>query len=296
MFDVIIPTYNNLNELRQCLEGFKIQTFKNFRILICVDGSTDGTREHLSTAKYPFEYLAFFHPGNKNRGRSATRNLALPHLKNEFAIFIDSDIFPDKLLLEEHLNALKSRDCVSIGKIIYLNAENNIWADYIHQRGANKCKNLRTIPYRYFTTGNTALRSVYIKKLKGFDEELTGYGGEDTVFGFLLNKNFNLPLINNAKSKGYSFMNKSHEIALKQAYEFGANNLKIIRRKYPEFKNIFRLDLFEGSFIKLILEKIVFNPVLLHLFKFFMQTKVKFIRRFSLRYLTQYNIIKGLKS
>lgn len=43
LFDIIIPTYNNYEELKNCLVAFEHQTIKNFRVFVCIDGSTDET-------------------------------------------------------------------------------------------------------------------------------------------------------------------------------------------------------------------------------------------------------------
>ena len=48
-FDIIIATYNNLEELTKCLKSFEKQTYKEFNVFVCVDGSTDGTLNYLET-------------------------------------------------------------------------------------------------------------------------------------------------------------------------------------------------------------------------------------------------------
>ena len=109
-FDVIIPTFNNLPDLKQCLEGFSKQTFKDFRVIVCVDGSTDGTNEYLDSEKFEFSLLKLTHPNGINMGRDETRNLALPEINSKFLLFIDSDIFSSENLLLKHYDLLKTHD------------------------------------------------------------------------------------------------------------------------------------------------------------------------------------------
>ena len=42
-FSIIIPTYNRREKLQRCLDALVHQTYKNFEVIICDDGSTDGT-------------------------------------------------------------------------------------------------------------------------------------------------------------------------------------------------------------------------------------------------------------
>ena len=91
LFDIIIPTYNNFEELKNCLLAFEYQTIKNFRVFVCIDGSTDETlsflQEYSDKAPYPLRILQ--HADCQNHGRNATRNLSLPYVESEFLVFCD---------------------------------------------------------------------------------------------------------------------------------------------------------------------------------------------------------------
>ena len=95
-FDVIVPTYNNINELKQCLSGLESQTFKDFHVFICVDGSTDDTMKYLEETSLNLIIKTLTHPNYENKGRNPTRNLVLPHLKSQYIFMIDSDVRPHK--------------------------------------------------------------------------------------------------------------------------------------------------------------------------------------------------------
>jgi GT2 family glycosyltransferase len=49
---ICIPVYNRIDYTLKCIESINRQSFRNFRIIICDDGSTDGSYEIIS-AKYP---------------------------------------------------------------------------------------------------------------------------------------------------------------------------------------------------------------------------------------------------
>ena len=79
------------------------------------------TLEWLQQAKFHYPLLALTHPGNLNQGRSATRNLALPHLRGTYTLFLDSDMEATPDLFRAHLEVLEQGDSVSIGTVSYRN-------------------------------------------------------------------------------------------------------------------------------------------------------------------------------
>ncbi len=273
-FDVIIPTFNNLPDLKQCLEGFVNQSFKEFRVIICVDGSTDGTNEFLDNAIYGFEILKLNHPGNANKGRAATRNLALEYLNSKYILFIDSDIFPSEDLLKKHFELLSAKDCISIGEVIYKDSNKNIWSYYLQTRGKGKHKNLDIMPSYYLNTQNVAIKTKYFVEVGGHDSDLTKwYGAEDTVLGYLIENKYNIPTIFNQSAIAFSETESSLEEALKLLRGFGNINLKIIKEKYPGLNKIFKFNLMDSNslyikFFRLFLKESVSN-LLLRILKFF---------------------------
>lgn len=239
---------NNLQELKKCLQGFENQSFKDFRIFICVDGSTDWTLEYLEGAKYSYGMEVLTHPYNSHRGRNKTRNLALKKISAKYIMLFDPDLRPDVCLLKKHFDLLEKKDCVSVGEVFYENNKENVWALYLQTRGKNKYDDLSEIPIYYLNTQNVAFKSNYFIELGGQDPELSNnYGGDDTMLGYLIGKEFNIPTVFNKTAVGFSTMDKTLAKALQQIREFGAVNLKIIRRKYPEFKQIFRFDIMESN-------------------------------------------------
>ncbi len=243
MIDVVIPTYNNLEELKACLEGFKKQSFSDFRVLICVDGSTDNTVEYFKFADYPFNYLILTHADKKNKGRNAARNLSLNHLKAAYLVMLDSDVVPDPYFLQEHLSFLEKERCISAGHIEFTNRKTNTWADYYQTRGKYKYRHKQVIPGYYLTTGNVAMKTDYFIRIGGQDAKIDQYGGGDTEFAYRLEQTFQLPVIYNRKACGTSEMNKTLDQALAQMYHFGKYNLHYLRDKHPEFESLFRFDL-----------------------------------------------------
>lgn len=86
---IIIPTFNRLHWIGECLDSVKAQTYKNIETLVIDDGSTDGTVAWLkSQPDYSFAHV---HEQPKNGGASIARNDGIRLARGELIAFIDSD-------------------------------------------------------------------------------------------------------------------------------------------------------------------------------------------------------------
>lgn len=107
---IIIPVYNQRSLVEKCLNSFLNQNYKNYEIIVVNDGSTDGTREFLSTLKN--KKIKIIH--QENKGPSAARNAAFKKSSGEYILFIDADQEVSEGLLEECSEAFKAKDCLYI--------------------------------------------------------------------------------------------------------------------------------------------------------------------------------------
>jgi glycosyltransferase involved in cell wall biosynthesis len=89
-FSIIVPVYNVKNEIRQCFESIKNQTFTDFEVLCVddcgIDGSMDIVREF---AQEDSRFKILTH--EQNQGVSAARNTALKAVQGEYILFVDPD-------------------------------------------------------------------------------------------------------------------------------------------------------------------------------------------------------------
>ena len=97
---VIIPTYNRLEYLLDCVNSIRNQSYQNLDIIIISDGGTDDSEHRineLNDNRISFIRLA------KNHGRPApARNMGLEKAVGDFICFCDDDDtwHPDKLKLQ----------------------------------------------------------------------------------------------------------------------------------------------------------------------------------------------------
>src|SRR5688500_5862580 len=87
--------------LAEAVESVLAQTRGDWELLLCDDGSADGSTEIARdyAARHPGRIRYLEHPGHANRGMSATRNLGVRHARGELIALLDADDvwLPDKL-------------------------------------------------------------------------------------------------------------------------------------------------------------------------------------------------------
>jgi len=108
---VVIPTYNQAEYLRPCLESVLEQTYPFFEVIIINDGSTDETQAILEGFR-SHSNIRFFQ--QSNQGLSAARNSGLERAKGDYIALLDSDdlMLPERL--ETQLEFLQSNEAIDI--------------------------------------------------------------------------------------------------------------------------------------------------------------------------------------
>jgi glycosyltransferase involved in cell wall biosynthesis len=246
-FDVVIPTFNNVSELRECLDSLETQSLASFRAVVCVDGSTDRTDEYLASIRGRMSIAVLWHPGHANRGRSATRNLALPLLDSQYTLFLDSDLALHEHGLSKHEEVLSAHPSASVGGIRYANADTNVWARYKSARRLSRWPAGSLLPASQFITANVALHTSDLLALGGFDEQMSNYGGEDTDLGFRLATTLKRPIVSNPDAFAVASERKSLDAALLDLRTYGRTNLHYLRAKHPQLIDPFQTHRYGSS-------------------------------------------------
>ncbi len=94
---VIIPNYNRADCLERCLDSLAAQTFNDFEVLICDDGSTDNSEEVVN--RYVGKLNLKFETAPNFGGPARPRNLGVVSSRAPYIAFLDSDDWwaPNKL-------------------------------------------------------------------------------------------------------------------------------------------------------------------------------------------------------
>jgi len=116
VFSIIVPVYNVENEIRDCLDSLKNQTFGDFEVLCVDDCGKDSSMEIVREyAKEDSRFKILTH--DHNRGVSAARNTGLDAACGENIMFVDSDDW-----LELHaLEVLQATLCKTKSEIVMFN-------------------------------------------------------------------------------------------------------------------------------------------------------------------------------
>ncbi|PIT93947.1 hypothetical protein COU00_01555 [Candidatus Falkowbacteria bacterium CG10_big_fil_rev_8_21_14_0_10_43_11] len=115
LISIIIPVYNQAEEIRAALASILSQTYKNYEVIIVNDGSTDNTAVTLEELKHKFwqKKIRCKIIQQNNQGANAARNRGAQEARGEFIIFWDADIVAAPEMLEKMRNALQSNPEVS---------------------------------------------------------------------------------------------------------------------------------------------------------------------------------------
>lgn len=103
---VIIPIYNSEKNIKKCLESIINQTYTNLEIILIDDGSTDNSIEVCQ--EYKDDRIKVYK--EKNSGPSTARNLGLKQCNGNYIVFVDSDDYIEKNMIEIMLKKIKSDD------------------------------------------------------------------------------------------------------------------------------------------------------------------------------------------
>ena len=89
LISVIIPVYNVIEYLDNCLQSVKLQTMNELEVILVDDGSMDGSEKLCD--RYAKEDPRFRVIHQKNAGASAARNRGIEAARGECIAFLDSD-------------------------------------------------------------------------------------------------------------------------------------------------------------------------------------------------------------
>lgn len=98
---VILPIYNGEKTLASTLESLVNQTFKDFELIACIDGTKDGSLEILLQYKDRFQKMLILE-NSVNLGLGATMNRLVGYTSGKYIAVAEQDDFyyPERLALQ----------------------------------------------------------------------------------------------------------------------------------------------------------------------------------------------------
>jgi glycosyltransferase involved in cell wall biosynthesis len=222
---ICIPVYNFVIEPLIAKLSTEISAKSISAEIIVIDDASDlhyRPINHLIVKEYPVNYIQL----EKNIGRSAIRNLFLTYAKSPLLLFLDCDVMPaSNEFISEYL-LLENQKAVVCGGIKYASEppsrKNKLHWKYGCIRESQTAIKRNKYPYRYFFASNFLIHKEILKAIR-FNEELRGYGYEDTLYGIELErksielKHIDNPVEHLKLDSGEEFVLKT-ENALKNLY------------------------------------------------------------------------------
>ncbi|MGL5479569.1 MAG: bifunctional glycosyltransferase/CDP-glycerol:glycerophosphate glycerophosphotransferase [Clostridium sp.] len=129
---VVVPIYNVEEYLEECLDSLVNQTLKEIEIIMVNDGSTDRSGD--IAKRYSEKYSNFIYIEKENGGLGHARNYAIPYVKGEYMIFIDSDDYVSIDAYEKmYIRAEETKSDVVIGNVKRFNSKGS-FASGLHKK------------------------------------------------------------------------------------------------------------------------------------------------------------------
>lgn len=259
MLSILIPIYNrDCTELVNNLHNQGVSGNLDFEIICLDDRSTVGFREaNKSLASLD---KVVYEEQDENIGRARIRNLLATKAKFNSLLFIDCDMALEQDdFLARYLEAVDGKGAV-VGGISY---DQEVpepdfilrWT-YGHERESNPKAVRSKQPYASFMTGVFLIDKASFDTIK-FDESISRYGHEDTLFGTELKKqgipvkHINNPLIHQGLEVNADFISKTEEAiqTLAELVKSGKiqDDVKLYR-VYKKLKTFYLNGLFASRF------------------------------------------------
>jgi glycosyltransferase involved in cell wall biosynthesis len=182
---VVIPTYNRLPILRQCLQALESQRLaapmEGFEVVVVDDGSSDATVSWINQAQARGHLPHVRLICQEHGGPAAGRNRGVEAARGDVIVFIDSDLVVTADFLLQHARGLqqdwqRSGNRLSFTYGAVINTAN--FANPTAER-----HKLRDLSWAYFATGNVAIERQLLERAGLFDTAFRLYGWEDLELG-----------------------------------------------------------------------------------------------------------------
>jgi glycosyltransferase involved in cell wall biosynthesis len=205
---VVIPTFNRAERLAELLRCLMTQGAQLARVVVCDDGSTDGTADVVRSFT---EHLPVVYAHQEHRGFRAgqARNLGIARAVGEVIIFVDDDVLVAPDFVTRHLaahadargpriaigyrhRAFAPRERASAGNTARLHVS---WDDYADSEADDRVADIgpegggiaaHPTPWFFVYSCNFSITRGPVTPT--FDESFVGWGMEDIEFGYRLNK------------------------------------------------------------------------------------------------------------
>ncbi len=239
MLSVLIPVYNyDVRRLTKSLQEQLLIAGVAYEIILGDDASE--MRFKMINRELAVLNGVLYSEEESNLGRSKIRNKLARLAKFDNLLFIDCDSqIPDDNYIQSYLGQLPNHEMVYGGTVYQpqlTQSENFVlhWK-YGHKREQCPARYRNIEPNRSFHSNNFLISKQLFLSI-GFNEDITGYGHEDTLFGYELQK-YNIRILHIDNPVIHEGL-ESNEIFLMKTREGIKNLIRILSMNSAEKKLI----------------------------------------------------------
>ncbi|WP_340106372.1 glycosyltransferase [Rhodohalobacter sp. 8-1] len=239
-FSVIVPVYNNWDQLQFCIDALAKQSYNkdSFEIIVVDNGSDKQLPDDFS---YPANMRIEYEP---EPGSYTARNHGAKDAAGNYLAFTDSDCIPDENWLKNASDLFESNECDSIGgEIKVFRPEDGRKHAYIYDK-YHAFKQKTWVPEGKSCTANHFVKRDVFESVNGFDTSLKSGGDWEfsqrcVKLGYSMKYGADVVVRHPAR--------KNLRAVLKKHYRHICWNSIIIRRKFKCSQVRFLLSSLKGS-------------------------------------------------
>ncbi|NDJ52426.1 MAG: glycosyltransferase [Chloroflexi bacterium] len=191
---VVIPTYNRVADLQDCLAALEQQTLPldQFEVIVVDDGSPDHTADYLKQ-KATDTPLNLRPITQRNQGPAAARNTGIEAAQGDLIVFTDDDCVPAPDWLHNLVVALPPDErCAGVGGLI-TRYKDSLIGRYIDEKTL-MLPLMERGQLLFLVTANALYRKRCLQEVNGFQVGFAWPGGEDADISY------------RARQRGYYFI------------------------------------------------------------------------------------------
>jgi glycosyltransferase involved in cell wall biosynthesis len=198
LVSVVIPSYNSVSTIGNCLRAIADGNYKNIEIIVVDDCSTDESPSLVEKIELDCPLTLLRQP--ENRGPACARNAGAKIAQGDYLFFFDSDTEALHNTIEIGVREMERLGADAITGIYHADALN---PGYVPQYKAffnhTFFSDKGIIPYEVFDSSRACIKKVIFQELGGFNESLNwGMDYENEELGYRLvkkHKNFLVPTV-----------------------------------------------------------------------------------------------------
>ena len=259
MFSILIPSYNNLEYLKTCIDSLKKNSEYTHQIIVHINEGTDGSLEYVNENNLEYTF------SNENIGMPKALNRASKLSKLDYILISHDDFYYcpgwDVELVKNvnfigHNNFYLSSTMVGAGQVEF-DAGQTV-DNFDETKLLDNLEIIKTIDFQGTTKCPGLIHKDVWKRVGGWSEEFSPTGGDDTDFAMKLWK-INIRIFKGlGKSLAYHFGSITTRKKHKSLFTYlGSRGNKIFLKKWG-----YNINFFEKFFLRSGLDKnknLIFN-------------------------------------